>query len=58
MWCDQESSLTVNRNDTEKVIKIDLPVFNDNSDSLKYQKSLFHWLFNIVYCNIVDNEVD
>jgi AraC-like DNA-binding protein len=35
----REESLTTNRNDTEKVMKMDLPVFNDNSDSSKYQKS-------------------
>ena len=35
----QESSLTGSRNDTETVRKIDLPVLNDNSDNLKYQKS-------------------
>lgn len=34
-----QEPLTGNRNDSEKVIKIDLPSYNDNSDSLKYQKS-------------------
>src|SRR4030043_1530333 len=40
------SSLTVNRNyeesnlnETENIIKIDLPALNDKSDSSKYQKS-------------------
>jgi AraC-like DNA-binding protein len=35
----QESSLTVNKNDINKAIKTDLQVFNDNSDNSKYQKS-------------------